>query len=82
MDATSARGAPRVAWLATAASPESLAPATRLAGRLDFDGEIRAPERAGGREALVAAVADARGTPVAPGARARRREARGGIRRG
>ena len=68
MDATSARGAPRVAWLATAASPESLAPATRLAGRLDFDGEIRAPERAGGREALVAAVADARGTPVAPGA--------------
>ena len=68
MDATSARGAPRVVWLATAASPESLAPATRFAGRLDFDGEIRAPEREGGREALVAAVADARGTPVAPGA--------------
>ena len=62
MDATSGEG--RVAWLATARDPESLAEAARCAGRFDHEAELKAPEEIAGRVERFAAAAEARGTPV------------------
>ena len=54
----------RVALLATATAPESLHSAVRAAGRLDHACELRVPDAADARGAVVVAHADARGTPV------------------
>ena len=54
----------RVALLATATAPESLHDAVRAAGRLDHACELRVPDAADARGAVVVAHADARGTPV------------------
>ena len=54
----------RVALLATATSPESLHDAVRAAGRLDHACELRMPDAADARGAVVKTIADARGTPV------------------
>ena len=62
MDATSGEG--RVAWLATARDPESLAEAVRCGGRFDHEAELKAPEEIAGRVERFAAAAEARGTPV------------------
>lgn len=67
VDAASA-SLPGVAFLATAGKAEGVHGALRAAGRLDHVAELRPPERVEGREALMAATAAERGTPIAPGA--------------
>ena len=58
----------RVALLATATAPESLHEAVRTSGRLDHACELRAPDAADARGAVVVAHARHRGTPVSTAA--------------